>query len=63
VFPIGSAIGSFIGVYLTTQSIGQALSGALGTLIAGIVISFLMYKKKKKHSYTIGRKKGITKSI
>jgi len=36
--PIGLTIGTFIGMYLPTRSLEQALFGAIGALVIGIVI-------------------------
>jgi len=44
--PIGLTIRTFIGMYLPTRSLEQALFGAIGALVVGIVISFLIQNKK-----------------
>ncbi|WP_158701593.1 hypothetical protein [Lentibacillus sp. Marseille-P4043] len=46
VLPIGLTIGTFIGVYISGQSISTAIYGALGAFITGTVISIIIKRKK-----------------
>ncbi|GGK09443.1 hypothetical protein GCM10007063_34890 [Lentibacillus kapialis] len=44
--PIGVTIRTFIGFLLLSQSFVQASFGAIGALVAGIVISILIRNKR-----------------
>ncbi|WP_158001591.1 hypothetical protein [Metabacillus indicus] len=44
--PIGLSIGTFIGLYLSTQSFLRSLTGALAAWAAGFILSLILRKQK-----------------